>query len=62
MSATDTAFDEGTDAYCAGKTRSACPYPLDTAEHLEWTRGWNDAAIIDRAENGGRVIRLAARR
>ena len=55
MSVPDTAFDEGTDAYCTGASRSACPYPPDTAEHLEWMRGWSDAALIDRAENGGRV-------
>jgi hypothetical protein len=47
-----TPFDEGTDAYCLGLPRSACPYPSDTAEYFEWMRGWYEAQKIDREESG----------
>lgn len=38
------AFDEGYDAWLAGKPRSANPYnpddPAEDEDHLDWNEGW----------------------
>ena len=46
--------EQGIDAYCKGVPRSACPYAPGTPEHRDWLCGWDEAAEIDREENGER--------
>lgn len=43
-------FEEGTDAFCRGTPRNACPYPDGTQEHDDWVRGWDDAQRISHQE------------
>ena len=44
----DTRYiDEGVDAFCAGISRNACPYPLGSDEQRDWLRGWDEAEELD---------------
>lgn len=43
------------DAYWAGdnaaandRPLSANPYPIGTPDHVDWTRGWNEARMVQR--------------
>jgi ribosome modulation factor len=38
------AYEEGTAAFHAGKSREDCPYQKDTAAGAEWMSGFEDAA------------------
>ena len=47
MSTLDTAAEEGSEAYAAGLPLSACPYPDDSDQRIEWEGGWMEAEEQD---------------
>ena len=42
MKNTTDRYDEGIDANANGLPKSACPYPVNTSERVQWIRGWID--------------------
>ena len=46
-----TVEQEGVGSYCLGIPRFSCPNRPDTAEYLDWMRGWDDAERLDKQDN-----------
>jgi ribosome modulation factor len=49
MKTAEDAFNEGFDAYLAGKGEERNPYAPEGDEHLSWNDGW----LAAQAEEGG---------
>jgi len=47
-----SAFDEGWIAAIEDKNISDNPYPIQTSEHDEWERGWNEWHSDDLLDDG----------
>ncbi|WP_424361002.1 ribosome modulation factor [Methylocystis parvus] len=43
----ESAFEEGVEAFGRGKSRDACPYPAEDDRRRLWLEGWDKAKRAD---------------